>query len=91
MVHELGSDGQPVHGKRSINEDEAAVIRRIFTEYASGKSPRQIAAELNTDGIPPRAEVNGTPPRSTGIVGAATAYCRTNFIEVSSSTIGFGW
>ena len=75
VVHELGSDGQPVYGKRSINEDEAAVIRRIFTEYARGKSPRRIAAELNTDGIPsPRggqwnaSTINGNRGRRNGIL-----------------------
>ena len=39
-------------GERVINEAEAAVIRRIFTEYASGMTPRQIVAGLLRDGIP---------------------------------------
>ena len=75
VVHELRSDGQPVHGKRSINEDEVPVIRLIFTEYASGKSPRRIAAELNTDGIlSPRggqwnaSTINGNRGRRNGIL-----------------------
>jgi site-specific DNA recombinase len=39
-------------GVRIINEREVEVIRRIFTEYADGISPREIAQGLNRDGIP---------------------------------------
>ncbi|MDX8482567.1 recombinase family protein [Mesorhizobium sp. VK24D] len=35
-----------------IVPEEADVIRRIFREFASGKSPRAIAVDLNKDGIP---------------------------------------
>ncbi|WP_166304210.1 recombinase family protein [Bradyrhizobium sp. 2S1] len=42
--------GQP--GVRVINETEAAIVRRIFTEYASGSTPRQIVKALKSDGIP---------------------------------------
>jgi DNA invertase Pin-like site-specific DNA recombinase len=41
--------GKP--GERTINAKEAAVIRRIFTEYASGKTPRQIVDGLAKDNI----------------------------------------
>jgi site-specific DNA recombinase len=39
-------------GERTINETEAKIIMRIFTEYASGKSPREIANDLTRDGVP---------------------------------------
>src|ERR1700676_1917303 len=39
-------------GRRTINEAEAAVLRRIFKEYAAGASPRTIAKRLNDEGIP---------------------------------------
>ncbi|MCK1480471.1 recombinase family protein [Bradyrhizobium sp. 197] len=39
-------------GERVINEKEAATVRRIFAEYAVGKTPRQIVAGLAHDGIP---------------------------------------
>jgi site-specific DNA recombinase len=39
-------------GERVINEAEAAVIRRIFKEYAEGISPRKIAEDLTRDRIP---------------------------------------
>jgi site-specific DNA recombinase len=39
-------------GRVEINEAEAAVVRRIFDMYASGLSPRSIAARLNAEGVP---------------------------------------
>ncbi|MCW3477768.1 recombinase family protein [Rhodovastum sp. RN2-1] len=39
-------------GERRIKPDEAAVIRRIFGEYAGGKSPRRIARDLNAEAVP---------------------------------------
>src|SRR6266404_548801 len=39
-------------GRRLINEDEAAIVRRIFQEYAAGAGPRTIAKRLNDEGIP---------------------------------------
>ena len=39
-------------GGREIHQAEAAVVRRIFADFAAGKSPRRIAAELNREGIP---------------------------------------
>ena len=44
------TDGE--RGGREIDEAEAAVVRRIFADFAAGKSPRRIAAELNREGIP---------------------------------------
>ena len=40
-----------VDGRLQICEEEAVVVRRIFREYASGKSYRDIIAGLNLDGI----------------------------------------
>ncbi|SHF47473.1 Recombinase, partial [Loktanella atrilutea] len=37
---------------REIDPDQAAVVRRIFADYADGLSPRKIAADLNAEGIP---------------------------------------
>jgi site-specific DNA recombinase len=42
--------GKP--GERTINEHEAAVVRRIFEEYASGKTPRQIVDAFAKEKIP---------------------------------------
>ena len=38
-------------GRLEICEEEAAIVRRIFAEYADGKSYREIIAGLNRDGL----------------------------------------
>lgn len=38
-------------GKLAICEEEAAIVRRIFSEYASGYSYREIIDGLNADGL----------------------------------------
>lgn len=49
-----GYDLDPARpGVRSILPDEAAVILRVFTEFAAGASPIEIAKSLNRDRIPP--------------------------------------
>lgn len=39
-------------GLDRINEDQAKIVRRIFTEYEAGRSPRQIAFTLTREGVP---------------------------------------
>ena len=45
-----------VPGARGLNREivpeQAAVVKRIFDDYADGLSPRKIAASLNEEGIP---------------------------------------
>jgi DNA invertase Pin-like site-specific DNA recombinase len=46
---------KPVPGKPGelvIVEHEAAIVRRVWQEYADGKPPRSIAATLNAENIP---------------------------------------
>jgi DNA invertase Pin-like site-specific DNA recombinase len=52
VVREFDGRGEPVHGGRTINEAEAIVVRRIFGAFASGRSPRGIALELNAERVP---------------------------------------
>ena len=52
VEHQLDAHGEPVHGGRRVNEAEAAIVRRIFTEFAAGRSPRAIAMSLNRDHVP---------------------------------------
>ena len=47
----LGYDKGP-DGKLVINEEQAKVVRRIYSEYISGKSSTAIARDLQTEGIP---------------------------------------
>lgn len=43
-------DGQEFH----IKEDEAAIVRRIFSEYLAGRSPHEIADRLTKEGFKSR-------------------------------------
>ncbi|GAB3377632.1 recombinase family protein [Azotobacter armeniacus] len=52
VVKKTDGNGEPVRGERRINEAEAQVVRRVFRDYAAGKSPKRIAHELNTEGVP---------------------------------------
>ncbi len=38
--------------EREIHTGQAEIVRRIFQEYAEGRSPRGIAAALNREGVP---------------------------------------
>src|SRR6266851_2723050 len=40
VVKRTDSEGEPVRGERKINAAEAAIVCRIFREFAAGKSPR---------------------------------------------------
>ena len=42
-----------VNGVREIVPEQAEIVRRIFEEFAAGRSLRAIAMGLNADGIPP--------------------------------------
>ena len=75
VVKRLAADGEPIRGDRTINEAEAAVVRRIFADYLAGKSSRAIAFELNNDGVPgPQgaewgpSTIHGNPRRGVGIL-----------------------
>jgi site-specific DNA recombinase len=93
VVRELHAKGELLRGRRKINEAEAAVVRRIFTEYAAGKSARAIAAGLNRDGIPSpsgkewwTSTINGQRSRATGMLWneaytGRLLYNRTTFIK----------
>jgi site-specific DNA recombinase len=65
--------GRP--GEHAINPREADVVRRIFTDYAAGRTPREIAAKLNAEGVPgPRggkwnsSTLNGSRSRANGVL-----------------------
>jgi DNA invertase Pin-like site-specific DNA recombinase len=50
-TRETDTAGNPIRGGRLIEDGEAEVVRRIFREYAAGRSPRQIARRLNAEGV----------------------------------------
>ena len=43
--------GEDKKKRLAVEPDEAQIVRRIFAEYAGGKSYRQIIEELNRDGL----------------------------------------
>ena len=62
-------------GGRVVNPEQAAIVRRIYQEYAEGHSPKWIAKRLNREGVPgPRGRdwsastIHGQAGRGTGIL-----------------------
>ncbi|NDR55684.1 recombinase family protein [Aliiruegeria sabulilitoris] len=75
VLRSIGSDGNVSTGDRTINEEQADIVRRIFQEYVDGHSPRAIAGRLNDEGIDgPRGRgwgmstIYGNWRRGTGIL-----------------------
>lgn len=75
VVRTMQTDGSITTGERVINAEQAAVVCRIFEEFASGHSPRKIASALNADNIDgPRGKgwgmstIYGNWRRGTGIL-----------------------
>jgi DNA invertase Pin-like site-specific DNA recombinase len=71
----LRSDGEIDRGLREIVPEHAAVVQRIFAEYAQGRSAGAIALRLNADHIPgPRVvgwnamTIRGRPSHGDGIL-----------------------
>src|SRR5262249_259183 len=75
IVRRVLADGSVATGEREIDAEQAAIVLRIFQEYAEGMTPRRIAARLNRDGIasPRRGQwnastINGNRQRRNGIL-----------------------
>ena len=75
VVHAPGPDGTSIRGGRRIIKPEAKVVRRIFEDFAAGRSPKTIAHALNREGVPgPRGQpwgpstIYGNWRRGTGIL-----------------------
>jgi site-specific DNA recombinase len=60
-VEVLGPDGQRSHVERRINQDEAAVVRRIFVLCADGSGLTRITKTLNAVGCPAPRPQQGRP------------------------------
>ena len=63
----LRPDGTVDRGIRVINEAQAEVVRRIYTEYAAGLSPRAICRNLNLEGF---SGARGGEWRPSALVGS---------------------
>lgn len=89
LVHDSTSE----RGGRRIDEAEATVVRRIFKDFASGRSPRAIAKQLNAEAVPgpggrpwQDTTVRGQAERGTGILNNSLyvgilAWNRCSFIK----------
>src|SRR6516162_4735476 len=68
VKREIDAKGEPVRGGRIVVSEEAAIVKRIFSEFANGASPRAIAKRLNGERI---AGPGGRPWQDTTIRGHA--------------------
>ena len=75
IVRDFDAAGEPIRGQRRLNENETKIVRRIFGEYADGRSSRAIAKSLNEQRIPgPKGKpwsdytIHGNRRRGTGIL-----------------------
>lgn len=75
VVKKVDAAGEPIRGERRVNPEQAAIVRRIFAEFAQGLSPRRIAYALNHEDISgPSGKAWGTSTihgnwrRGTGIL-----------------------
>lgn len=80
-------------GKRTINDSEAEIVRRIFREYAAGKGPMAIVKGLNverqpgpTGGVWNATALLGSPKRRNGILNnelyrGSIVYNRQRFVK----------
>jgi len=73
--NKVDAGGEPIRGERRINEVEASTVRRIFEEFAKGRSPKSISHTLNKEAIVSPADkawgpstIYGNWKRGTGIL-----------------------
>ena len=74
VVKALNS-GTVTTGEREIEPTEAAIVERMFLEFVAGVSPKQIAKNLNREGVPgpfggpwSPSTIYGNAKRGTGIL-----------------------
>ena len=75
VVKKFNDAGEAIRGDRTINLEQAILVRRIFNDYAGGASPRAIAKQLNAEGVAgPSGKgwgpstIHGNRQRGTGIL-----------------------
>ncbi|MBT3360855.1 MAG: recombinase family protein [Rhodospirillales bacterium] len=93
IIRRILDDGTASTGEREIDPEEAAIVRRIFSEYAQGIAPRRIAGRLNAERVPsPRggqwnaSTINGSRQRRNGILNnelylGRITYNRQRFVK----------
>jgi len=85
VVRKVDASGEALRGERRINEGEAAIVRRIFKEFAKGHSPRAIAQALNKAGIA------GPGGRGWGRAFSTTSFILADWSGTASSSSRHGY
>jgi len=60
---------EPHKGRFEIDDEEAAVVRRIFDLYLDGLSMRRIAFQLTKEGVPTKLDRSPIPGRKASSAG----------------------
>jgi site-specific DNA recombinase len=81
--------GTVTTGEREIEPGEAAVVERMFREFIAGVSPKQIAKNLNREGMPGPSVVPGVRARSTATPSVEPASSTTSSTSAAWSGIAF--
>jgi len=75
IVRKFDAEGNPKRGDRTVNKAQAAIIVRIYEDYAAGHSPKAIAKALNKGNVESpsgkgwtQSTINGNRKRGTGIL-----------------------
>lgn len=75
LVRKLKENGDPDRGLRTIDPQQAAIVRRIYAEHAAGRTVHAIVTALNAEKVPaPRgglwrvSVLTGTRNRRNGIL-----------------------
>lgn len=75
VVKKFDANDEAIRGDRTINQAEADVVRRIFSDYLAGQSSRTIAMTLNREGVSGLqgsewrpSTIHGNPKRGVGIL-----------------------
>ena len=75
VAHQPAEDGNVTRGDREIVEAEAAIVRRIFAEFATGKSPRAMRGTSIARTSRDRAANIGAIRRSGGMRRGGRVSC----------------
>jgi len=75
VVKRIDDNGEYARGERAINQEQAEIVRGIFSDYVKGISPRAISAALNKRGVAAptggdwgASTIYGNRERGTGVL-----------------------
>jgi DNA invertase Pin-like site-specific DNA recombinase len=77
------ADKRDASARFEVDEREAEIVRRIFREYAAGRSLKTIAHQLNVEGVPFPAKDTKRGP--AGLCRRSTRSCSTRSTSVGGS------